>query len=63
MVLLVILVSLVLKAGFLAGESFIKVAIFGLGAGLVSNGIFDIAFVNTMVNWVVQKVGGIVKKE
>lgn len=62
-VVLVILVSLVLKAGFLAGESFIKVIIFGLGAGLVSNGIFDIAFVNTMVNWVVEKVGGVVKKE
>lgn len=62
-VVLVIVVSLVLKAGFLGGESFVKVVIFGLGAGLVSNGIFDIGFVNTMVNWVVEKVGGIVKKE
>jgi hypothetical protein len=62
-VILVVVVSLLLKAGFLAGESFIKILIFGLGAGLVSNGIFDIAFVNTMVNWVVTKVGGIVKRE
>ena len=62
-VILVVVVSLLLKAGFLAGESFIKILIFGLGAGLVSNGIFDIGFVNTMVNWVVTKVGGIVKKE
>lgn len=62
-VVLVVVVSLVLKAGFLAGESFIKILVFGLGAGLVSNGIFDIGFVNTMVNWVVEKVGGIVKKE
>lgn len=62
-IILVVVVSLLLKAGFLAGESFIKILIFGLGAGLVSNGIFDIAFVNTMVNWVVTKVGGIVKRE
>lgn len=60
---LVIIVSLLLKMGFLADESFVKVIIFGLGAGLVSNGIFDIAFVNTMVNWIVTKVGGIVKTE
>jgi len=62
-VVLVLLVSLLLKAGFLAGESFIKILIFGLGAGLISNGIFDIAFVNTMVNWIVSKVGGVVKTE
>jgi len=62
-VVLVAVVSLALKAGFLAGEPVIKILIFGLGAGLVSNGIFDIAFVNTMVNWVVEKVGGVVKKE
>jgi len=62
-VLLVVVVSFLLKAGFLAGENFIKVLIFGLGAGLVSNGIFDIGFVNTVVNWVVEKVGGVVKKE
>ncbi len=62
-VVLVAVISLLLKAGFLAGESFIKVLVFGAGAGLVSNGIFDIAFVNTMVNWVVTKVGGITKKE
>lgn len=62
-VALVIVVSLLLKLGFLAGESFVKVIIFGLGAGLVSNGIFDIGFVNTMVNWVVTKVGGVVKTE
>ena len=62
-VILVVVVSLLLKAGFLAGESFIKILIFGLGAGLVSNGIFDIGFVNTIVNWVVLKVGGVVKKE
>ena len=60
-VVLVVAVSLLLKAGFLAGESFIKILIFGLGAGLVSNGIFDIGFVNTIVNWVVLKVGGVVK--
>lgn len=60
---LVIVVSLVLKAGFLAGESILKIVIYGLGAGLVSNGIFDIGFVNTIVNWVVEKVGGVVKKE
>lgn len=62
-VLLVVVVSFLLKAGFLAGENFVKVLIFGLGAGLVSNGIFDIGFVNIAVNWVVEKVGGIVKKE
>jgi len=62
-VLLVIVVSFLLKAGFLAGENFVKVLIFGLGAGLVSNGIFDISFVNIAVNWVVEKVGGVVKKE
>ena len=62
-VILVVVVSLLLKAGFLAGENFIKVLIFGLGAGLVSNGIFDIGFVNIAVNWVVEKVGGVIKKE
>ena len=62
-VILVVVVSLILKAGFLAGESIIKILIFGAGAGLVSNGIFDIGFVNTIVNWVVEKVGGVVKKE
>ena len=62
-VLLVVVVSFLLKAGFLAGENFIKVLIFGLGAGLVSNGIFDISFVNIAVNWVVEKVGGVIKKE
>ncbi len=62
-VVLVIVVSLVLKAGFLAGEPFVNIAIFGLGAGLVSNGIFDISFVNVFVNWIVTKVGGITKKE
>ena len=41
-VILVVIVSLILKAGFLAGEPFIKVFLFGAGAGLVSNGIFDI---------------------
>jgi len=57
-VLLVVIVSLLLKLGFLAGQPVINVVIFGLGCGLVSNGIFDIAFVNTMVNWVVSKLGG-----
>jgi hypothetical protein len=62
-VILVVVVSFLLKAGFLAGENFIKVLIFGLGAGLVSNGIFDISFVNTFIGWVVEKVGGVIKKE
>ncbi len=59
-VVLVVIVSLLLKVGFLAGESVVKVLIFGLGTGLVSNGIFDITFVNTAVNWIVGKVGGVV---
>jgi hypothetical protein len=62
-VILVVVVSFLLKAGFLAGENFIKVLIFGVGAGLVSNGIFDISFVNTFIGWVVEKVGGVIKKE
>jgi hypothetical protein len=62
-VILVAVVSLVLKAGFLAGQPVIKILIYGLGTGLVSNGIFDIGFVNQMVNWIVEKVGGVVKKE
>jgi len=62
-IILVVVVSFLLKAGFLAGENFIKVLIFGLGAGLVSNGIFDISFVNTFIGWVVEKVGGVIKKE
>ena len=60
---LVLAVSLLLKAGFLAGESIIKILVFGAGAGLVSNGIFDIAFVNTIVGWIVEKAGGVVKTE
>ena len=62
-VVLVVIVSLILKAGFLAGESFPKILVFGVGAGLVSNGIFDIAFVNVGVNWLVEKLGGLVKKD
>ena len=64
-VVLVLAVTYALKAGFLAveGNTFVKTIIFGLGAGLVSNGVFDIGFVNTMINWVVTKVGGVVKKE
>lgn len=62
-VALVLLVTLLLKVGFLADANFIKILIFGLGTGLVSNGIFDIAFVNTAVNWIVEKVGGTVQTE
>lgn len=62
-VILVAIVSFVLKAGFLAGENVGKVLVYGLGTGLVSNGVFDIAFVNQMVNWIVSKLGGVVKKE
>lgn len=61
-VILTVIVSYVFKAGFLAEEGFVKVILFGLGAGLVSNGIFDISFVNTFINWIVPKLGGTVGK-
>jgi len=60
-IVLVILVSLIFKVGFLAGKPILTVIAYGLGAGLVSNGIFDIVIVNTVVNWVVEKLGGLVK--
>ena len=54
----VIIVS-ALNLGFLADQPVINSVIFGLGCGLVSNGIFDIAFVNTFINWIVGKLGGV----
>ena len=62
-IVLVIFVSLVFKTGFLAGKPILTVIAYGLGTGLVSNGVFDVVIVNTIVNWVVGKLGGLVKKE
>ncbi len=51
-----LLVTYVLKMGFLIDKSIWEVLVFGLGAGLVSNGIFDIGFVKVAVNWLVGKI-------
>jgi len=58
----VLVMTLIFKAGFLVGESAWKVILYALGVGLVSNGIFDIGFVNTAMNWIVVAVGGLIKK-
>ena len=61
-IILTVGVTFVLKTGFLEGEPILKVIIYGFGAGLVSNGLFDISFVNTAVAWIVNALGGITKK-
>ena len=49
-------VTYVLNIGFLVDKSIWEILIFGIGAGLVSNGIFDIGFVKAAVNWLVGKI-------
>jgi len=51
-----LVITYLLKVGFLVESSIWEVLIFGLGAGLVSNGIFDIGFVKAAVNWLVGKI-------
>lgn len=51
-----LVITYLLKVGFLVDRSILEVLIFGLGAGLVSNGIFDIGFVNSAVNWLIGKI-------
>ena len=51
-----IFVTYVLGVGFLVGRSILEILVFGLAAGLVSNGLFDIGFVKTAVNWLVGKI-------
>jgi len=58
---LAFLATYVLKLGFLVDQPVLNVVIYSAAAGLVSNGIFDIAFVNAFVNWAVGKLGGTTK--
>ena len=62
-IVLILVVSAILNMGFLAGESVLKLLIYGLGTGLLANGVFDINFVNMAISWIVPKLGGITKKE
>jgi uncharacterized membrane protein len=48
-IVLSILAAYVLNLGFLKEETIIMVLIYGFAAGLVSNGIFDITTVTTLV--------------
>jgi len=51
-----LIITYLLKVGFLVDKGILEVVIFGVGAGLVSNGIFDISFVNAAVNWLIDKI-------
>jgi hypothetical protein len=53
------LFTFVLKIGFLVDEPILSVLLYGLGAGLVSNGIFDISFIKTAIVFIEQ----LLKKE
>ena len=55
---LAVVATFVLKLGFLVDQPVLNVLIYSAAAGLVSNGIFDISFVNSFVNWIVGKFGG-----
>jgi len=46
----------VLNKGFLAEETFLMTALTGLGVGLVSNGIFDAAFVKAILEFIKLKL-------
>ena len=50
-IILAFVFGYLLKLGFLAGEAWYIAILYGLAAGLVSNGIFDISFVKTGVKW------------
>jgi len=51
-----LIVTYLFKVGFLVDKGILEVLIFGVGAGLVSNGIFDIGFVKAAVNWLIDKI-------
>lgn len=44
-----------LNIGFLADETILIAVLYGLGAGLVSNGIFDVPFVQTFLEFIALK--------
>lgn len=48
---LAVVLGTLLDIGFLADKPIYTAVLYGLGAGLISNGIFDIAFVKTAVLW------------
>ena len=50
-IVLALALGTAMNIGFLAEEPFYTAILYGLGAGLVSNGVFDIAFVKTAVLW------------
>lgn len=60
-IVLAVVLGFLLKLGFLAGEAWYITILYGLGAGLVSNGIFDIGFVKTAVLWLEQLINSKVK--
>lgn len=51
-VVITVVLGSILNFGFLAEKTWYIAAIYGVGAGLISNGIFDISFVKTAVKWI-----------
>jgi len=51
-IVIAVIVGNFLNVGFLAEEPFFIAILYGLGAGLVSNGLFDVGFVNTLIKWI-----------
>lgn len=51
-IIIAVVLGFLLNFGFLAEEPWYIAVLYGLGAGLVSNGLFDINFVHVAVKWV-----------
>lgn len=60
-ILLAFIFGGLLKFGFLGDQPLFTSILYGFAAGLVSNGFFDINFVQTLVTWLEEKLNN--KKE
>lgn len=47
-----VVIGAVLNIGFLSDKSVLESVFYGLGAGLVSNGIFEISVVNSLIKFI-----------
>lgn len=56
-IVIAVVVGTLMGIGFLAEESIYIALIYGLGAGLVSNGLFDIPFVTKLIVFIEKLLG------
>ena len=57
-IVIALIFGTLLNFGFLGSEKWYIAVLYGFGAGLVSNGIFDISFVEVAVKFIESKIKG-----